>query len=409
MPGLLDLLASDDPSMRMGLGLLAAAGPQAQPMSFGQRLAGAVGQFQQQKQQDEERRQRAAMQALQLQQAQQALAQGQFQYQQAQQQATRQQALESLPGQFMTPGQKPPSMDNRDVGQPGEQAVPSQGFDMAGYANAMYKYDPRTALALQAGMRKDNTPIKVGAGESLLDPTTMQALFTNPKEQTPPSSIQEYQFAKAQGYRGSLQQWVTEKARAGAASTTVSLGSPVPVTLPDGSQALVQPANRPGEPPQIMRIPGSQEPLRPPPRETPAALRAKLAENDVSLGKIDQALAAVQAYPQALGLQNVLGDTVQQRLDPKGVDVRALVTDIGSQKLHDRSGAVLTAAEMPRLRPFIPGVNDTPETVKKKLTLFRREYADMQRAINSGATLQQAARPSAASVLDAADAILEVK
>jgi hypothetical protein len=42
MAGLLDILNSDEG--RMALGLLSAAGPQATPMSFGQRLQGAMGQ-----------------------------------------------------------------------------------------------------------------------------------------------------------------------------------------------------------------------------------------------------------------------------------------------------------------------------------------------------------------------------
>jgi len=61
--GLLDALQS--PDGQLGLGLLAAAGPSATPMSFGQRLSGAMQQFQAAKIAEEERRQKAAMQALQ--------------------------------------------------------------------------------------------------------------------------------------------------------------------------------------------------------------------------------------------------------------------------------------------------------------------------------------------------------
>lgn len=61
--GLLDALQS--PEAQLGLGLLSAAGPSAVPMSFGQRLGGAMQQFQAAKIAEEERRQKAAMQALQ--------------------------------------------------------------------------------------------------------------------------------------------------------------------------------------------------------------------------------------------------------------------------------------------------------------------------------------------------------
>lgn len=222
MAGILDLLSSDDPQMRMGLGLLAAAGPQATPMSFGQRLAGAVGQFQQQRVADEERKQRAAMQAMQMQQAQQAMAQQQWQHQQQLRAQTRQDSMDALPGQFMQQAQPAQMLGSRDVGGPPAQ---EPGFDMAGYANAMFKYDPKTALALQASMRKDTTPIKLGAGDSLVDPTTYKPLVTNQKEAEQPSSVKEYLYAKVQGYPGTFEAWAREQANLKAPKTTVSVNT----------------------------------------------------------------------------------------------------------------------------------------------------------------------------------------
>jgi hypothetical protein len=42
--------------------------------------------------------------------------------------------------------------------------------------------------------------------------------------------------------------------------------------------------------------------------------------------------------------------------------------------IHDRSGAAVTAAEFPRLAPFIPTEKDDPPTVKKKLKMFVQNY-----------------------------------
>lgn len=109
----------------------------------------------------------------------------------------------------------------------------------------------------------------------------------------------------------------------------------------------------------------------------PAKAASGLAENRTSLSKIDRALDLVDKYPKGLGLANKLGDTIRQRTDPNGVDVRAAVADIGSQKLHDRSGASVTVSESPRLMPFIPKVDDTPETAAKKLRMLRYEYESM--------------------------------
>jgi hypothetical protein len=67
-------------------------------------------------------------------------------------------------------------------------------------------------------------------------------------------------------------------------------------------------------------------------------------------------------------------NTILNRLDPQGTDTRAAVADLGSLVIHDRSGAAVTAAEMPRLAPFIPQATDDPETARKKLAAFASNY-----------------------------------
>lgn len=395
--GLLDglLSTSDGGDGLLGLHLLAAAGPRATPASFGQRLLEGLGGFKAQQAAEEERRQRMQMQQVQMQAMQQQAAQQAWLHQQAVAAADRQRAIDNLPAQFLRPGVKPETMDNRDVGQPGEQAVPAQQFDMPGYAQAMFRYSPQTALALQASLRKDTTPIKLGAGDTLVDPQTFKPVATNPKADDQPAAVREYMFARLQGYAGTFDQWDKERRRAGAASTTVALGTPVPITMPDGSQALVQPANRPGEPAQIVRIPGTGEIARPPAKEMPAAMAEKFATNAVTLGKIDKAIELVRRNPEALGAQNYLPDAIVQRTDPGGTELRAMIADIGGQKIHDRSGAAVTVGESARLRPYVPAPTDTPQTVAKKLELFRREYAAMQQALASGASIKQAAQGDA--------------
>lgn len=129
-------------------------------------------------------------------------------------------------------------------------------------------------------------------------------------------------------------------------------------------------------------------------RPIPAIIGRGLVANSQSLTNIDRALKMVEEYPQAFGLANVMGDTVRQRTDPKGVSARAAVADIGSLKIHDRSGAAVTAAEFPRLKPFIPSANDKPETVKKKLTLLKEQYQQEQDAINSLYSEDQGYKPA---------------
>ena len=228
-------------------------------------------------------------------------------------------------------------------------------------------------------------PMAVKPGEQIWNPKTGKVDYSAPAE-TPkaPSAVQEYEYARAQGYQGSFKDWTTEKARAGASSVSVGYGAPVAGVDDKDNPIYFQPSKN-GGPPAI--IPG----VAPPKPQTPAAMQEKLAQNAVTLSKIDKALEMVEAKPDSLGLKNYAGDAVMQRLDPAGVEVRAMIADIGGQKIHDRSGAAVTVGEAERLKPYIPVATDTPDTAKKKLKLFRQEYAAMQQAINSGASIAQAA------------------
>lgn len=114
----------------------------------------------------------------------------------------------------------------------------------------------------------------------------------------------------------------------------------------------------------------------------PTSAAQKMMENQQNLRRAEQALALIQGKmiggatgdQNATGLKGYLGDTILQRVDKEGVDTRAAIADLGSLIIHDRSGAAVTAAEQPRLKPFIPQVTDDPATVKKKLEGFVRTY-----------------------------------
>jgi hypothetical protein len=214
--GLLDNLMGDsvDDPKTMGLLSLAAS------LSSGQKFMPALAQGLLARQgilADAEKQKRmSAMQDLQMQ-------QHQLQLQQAQRAVQRQNAIEALPEQFMGQVMKPESMDNRDVGQPGERPVRQGPFDMAGYAQAMFKYDPKEALALQQYLRKDTTPIKLGPGDALIDPQTLKPVASNPKDDAP-SALKEYNFAKTQGYGGSFLDFLLAQKRAGASQVSVNTG-----------------------------------------------------------------------------------------------------------------------------------------------------------------------------------------
>lgn len=138
----------------------------------------------------------------------------------------RQQAMQALPQQFYrSPTQTAlaggggPTVENA---QRLDAAGPS--FDYEGYAKALAQYDPMGSLGLQSSLRKTEAPVKLGAGESLIDPKTYRPLVTNPKADEQPSSVREYNFAVGQGYKGSFDQWKKENARAGASNISLNTG-----------------------------------------------------------------------------------------------------------------------------------------------------------------------------------------
>jgi len=117
-------------------------------------------------------------------------------------------------------------------------------------------------------------------------------------------------------------------------------------------------------------------------RQIPSGIAKGIVNNRQQMDKIDNALAAVDANPDAFGGNNYLPDVATQRLPGKafsgGVDARAKIADIGSLVLHDRSGAAVTASEFPRLKPFIPVATDDAKTVKIKLQNLRANISSMQ-------------------------------
>ena len=130
----------------------------------------------------------------------------------------------------------------------------------------------------------------------------------------------------------------------------------------------------------ITYVPRSQAAGLKPPERFTAGQQAAIASNNSAIAAIDDAIASIKANPNSVGKKGVIPDIALQRLDPEGVSTRAKVANIGSLKLHDRTGAVVAINEAPRLMPFIPGVSDTDESAIKKLQDLKAEYVRNQDA-----------------------------
>lgn len=131
-------------------------------------------------------------------------------------------------------------------------------------------------------------------------------------------------------------------------------------------------------------------------KEVPAPAQKALLENNTNLERALRALRMVGGGSQAnqpregetvdtnaTGLKGYLPNQILNRIDEQGVEARAAIAELGSLIIHDRSGAAVTAAEFPRLAPFIPTEKDDAATVRKKLNAFVRIYREEMEALQT--------------------------
>lgn len=140
--------------------------------------------------------------------------------QQAEEQRKRQQAfLQGLPSPWQQAGQQAFEASGKPLAMngPAPQVDPLQSQLFGAMKAGVIDYP-----AYLAATRKDTSPVKLGAGEQLLDPKTFRPIATNAKPEDKPSAIREYEFAKSQGYPGTFEQWTLTNKRAGATNVSVS-------------------------------------------------------------------------------------------------------------------------------------------------------------------------------------------
>ena len=146
MAGLLDFLNTDQG--RMGLGLLAAAGPRTDGAGFGQRMQEGMGSFDAYKQN-----------ALKQQYLQSQMQDADMARTQTLEKIKSEKALRELATRFASQGQAAiaPLAGDESVGimpSAGRAAV-AGGFDYSGYADALASIDPIKAMEIKKAMRKE--------------------------------------------------------------------------------------------------------------------------------------------------------------------------------------------------------------------------------------------------------------
>jgi hypothetical protein len=210
--------------------------------------------------------------------------------------------------------------------------------------------------------------------------------------------VQEYQFAVGQGYKGTFNDWIKEKARAGAATNSVTFGGLTPVQLPDGSMGFAQASNRGGA--QV--VPG----MRPPPVEKPekpmTEAQAKAATFKSQMEAAERELSGNPIDPTKLSSQvdiaiastggNILSSPAAQR-------ARQAQEQWAESFLRFKTGAASTEAEVKRnVKTFFPQQGDSKEVIEQKRRMRQQAVADLDMVASGKPAGSQAAKQPSGSV-----------
>jgi hypothetical protein len=174
-----------------------------------------------------------------------------------------------------------------------------------------------------------------------------------------------------------IDQFITNQKIAGRPLPAVTYGSPVAAQDAQGNPVFLQPGKTGNAPSVLQGFTPPAEKLK----QIPPSVNTAIIANQQANNQLDRAINLLQGKDlpgmegdvSATGLKGYLPTGMLNRLDPQGVSTRAEIADIGSLKLHDRSGAAVTASESPRLMPFIPLATDDAVTALKKLQRLKLE------------------------------------
>jgi hypothetical protein len=187
-------------------------------------------------------------------------------------------------------------------------------------------------------------------------------------------------------------------------ATPVTIGGAVPPTgasavggsgIPSNRMAptnQLTPAVAPVEGASVAGTPfkGKHEGLKP----IPANINLAIIKNNQGVKQLSDTIKLLEQNPNAVGFKGFVPGAILNRADPEGVDARAGVADVGSLVMHERSGAAVTAAESPRLVPFIPLITDDKETVVKKLKRMRTIIEGEQKGLTETYSKDQGYLPN---------------
>ena len=297
--------------------------------------------------------------------------------------------------------ERAPRLDPQEVQQMADQGTPMPP-NMPAVAP-----DRQRAMALALGsqnpalqsagghilsqMMTPKQPIHVPAGGTILDPTTLQPVYTAPKDRTGELAVYD-EYVKQQTALGKkplgINEFQIEQRKASR-----PLAPPRERVVFDATRGgtvnldtgAFTPVTQNGEP-----IGTKPKDLRP----VPATINTAMTQNQAVLNKLDRVDQLLAANPNATGiLKGITPNVILNRTDKEGTAARAALAELAATKVHDLSGAAVSVSEFGRLKPFLPQPTDDAETIKTKLAGMRAEIQDIMGATNQIYSEEQGYKP----------------
>lgn len=214
---------------------------------------------------------------------------------------------------------------------------------------------------------------------------------TEQKEKTEPSmpsSVQEYQFAKSQGFKGSFEDWKKLNKQEGV---TVNYGAPMAALDAQGNPVFIQPSKTGGAP---AVIPGFR-PEGKPATESQAKANAFSSQMRSASGEFER-LQSEGFNPTAVSSQvstALAGTPLTALADPKAQQANQAQQQWAEAYLRFKTGAAATEGEVVRnMRTFFPQIGDSKEVIAQKARMRKQAEADVAGA---GKQSPQAEQPQA--------------
>lgn len=315
MAGLLD--AFDDPQLRFGLGLLAAAGPRADGAGFGQRLmegVGSVDAWKKQKALEKEQDMRQKMLDMQMQEAQRTIDDNNWMRDTAQK-FYKPAGVETTMQPVNRPGDTGPNLFSQSASNmvaPVQTQTPG-GFDVNGFAGEYMKRNPLAASAWLKEMSKKDLK-ELAPGASLYNAGTGKVEFTAPdktKENEFIGLLRQYGVDPNSPQGKQLLGAYITKMATHQSPVSVSYGAPVAGVDANGNPVFFQPS-KDGSAPQI--IPGvkpNDKDAKPTEDQAKAAGWLAQAENaftNMQKAKKESSAASSPGVPDIVAGVPIIGD-----------------------------------------------------------------------------------------------------